>query len=92
MHAARTAAAAVTSLLVAQLFGLREAYWAPITTLVIEQSSLGATLAISRHRLAGTMLGAALGATVASQWSGQHVLAFGGSVFILGRACSRARI
>jgi uncharacterized membrane protein YgaE (UPF0421/DUF939 family) len=84
VHAARTAVAAVTSLLVAQLFGLPETYWAPITTVVIEQSSLGATFAISRDRLIGTMLGAALGATVASPLSGQHVLAFAGSVFILG--------
>jgi hypothetical protein len=32
----------VTSLLVAQLFGLPDAYWAPVTTVVIEPSSLRA--------------------------------------------------
>jgi hypothetical protein len=40
VHSARTAIAAVASLLVAGLFRLPEAYWAPITTLVITQSSL----------------------------------------------------
>ena len=41
VHSARTAMAAVASLLVARLFGLPATYWAPITTLVITQSSLG---------------------------------------------------
>ena len=40
MHSARTAIAAVVSLLAARLFRLQETYRAPITTLVITQSSL----------------------------------------------------
>jgi hypothetical protein len=39
-------------------FKLPEAYWAPITTLVITQSSLGATLTVSWQRFVGTALGA----------------------------------
>jgi uncharacterized membrane protein YccC len=39
-YSARTALAAKASLLVARLFALPEAYWAPITTLVAMQSSL----------------------------------------------------
>jgi uncharacterized membrane protein YccC len=35
LHSARTALATVASLLVARLFRLPEAYWAPITTIVI---------------------------------------------------------
>src|SRR6266404_2662357 len=50
VHSARTAVAAVASLLAARLFRLPEAYWAPITTLVITQSSLGAALTVSRQR------------------------------------------
>src|SRR2546425_7350561 len=50
VHSARTAVAAVASLLAAQLFGLSEAYWAPITTLVVTQSSLGAAFAVSWQR------------------------------------------
>jgi uncharacterized membrane protein YgaE (UPF0421/DUF939 family) len=90
VHSARTAAAAITSLLVAQLFGLHESYWAPITTLVIEQSSVGAALAVSWQRLIGTFLGAALGALVASH-STRHALAFGVSVFVLGLLRTRTR-
>jgi uncharacterized membrane protein YccC len=90
VHSARTAAAAVASVLAAQLFGLPEAYWAPITTLVITQSSLGAALAVSWQRFVGTALGAVVGAIVSSYF-GTHVLVFGTSVFILGLLCAVAR-
>jgi hypothetical protein len=50
VHSARTALAAVASFLVARLFRLQEAYWAPITTVVITQSSLGAAWKISWQR------------------------------------------
>jgi len=50
--------AAIVSLLVARLFRLPEAYWAPITTLVITQSSLRETLPVSCRRFVGTALGA----------------------------------
>src|SRR6266478_4089156 len=83
VHSARTAVAAVASLLAARLFRLPEAYWAPITTLVITQSSLGAALTVSWQRFVGTVLGAVVGAIVASHF-GPHVLVFGTSVFILG--------
>jgi len=64
LNSARTAAAAVVSLIVARLFRLPEAYWAPITTLVITQSSLGAALSVSCERFMRTVLGAAVGAIV----------------------------
>ena len=83
VHSVRTAIACVASLLVARLFRLPEAYWAPITTMVITQSSLGAALAVSWHRFLGTLLGAVVGAVVATYF-GPHALAFGIGVFILG--------
>ena len=86
VHSARTAVAAVASVLVARLFRLPEAYWAPITTIVITQSSLGAALKVSWQRFIGTGLGAILGAIVASHF-GPHVLVFGASVFLLGLLC-----
>ena len=89
VHSARTAAAAVTSVLVARLFGLPEAYWAALTTLVITQSSLGAALTDSWQRFVGTGLGAVLGAIVASHFE-PHVLVFGASVFFLGLFCPLA--
>ena len=83
VHSARTAVAAVASLLTARLFRLPASYWAPITTLVIVQSSLGAALTVSWQRFVGTALGAVAGAIVASYF-GPHVLVFGIGVFILG--------
>ena len=47
VHSIRTAIAATLSLAVARLFGLPEAYWAAIATLVVMQSTLSATLLIS---------------------------------------------
>jgi uncharacterized membrane protein YgaE (UPF0421/DUF939 family) len=90
VHSARTAIAAVVSVLAARLFRLPETYWAAITTLVITQSSLGAALTVSWQRFVGTALGAVVGAIVASQF-GPHVLVFGTSVFILGLLCALAR-
>jgi uncharacterized membrane protein YgaE (UPF0421/DUF939 family) len=63
---------------------------APITILVITQSSLGAALAVSGQRFIGTMLGAVVGAIVASHF-GPHVLVFGTCVFILGLLCAVTR-
>ena len=83
VHSLRTAIACVVSLLVAQVFRLPEAYWAPITTIVIAQSSLGAALAVSWHRFLGTVLGALGGAAVATYF-GPHAVAFGIGVFVLG--------
>jgi len=83
VHSLRTAVAAVVSLFIARLFRLPEAYWAPITTLVITQSSLGAALAVSGQRFIGTALGACVGVIVASYF-GPNMLVFGASVFLLG--------
>jgi len=86
-HAVRTAVAAVSSVLAARLFRLPEAYWAPITTLVITQSSLGAALTVSWQRLVGTVLGAVVGAIVATYF-GSQTLVFGAGVFLLGLICA----
>ena len=87
MHSARTAVVAVTSLLTARLFRLPEAYWAPITTVVITQSSLGAALTVSWQRFVGTFLGAVVGGIVA-RYFGPHVFVFGACVFLLGLVCA----
>ena len=87
MHFARTAAAGVAALLAARFFRLPETYWAPITTIVITQSSLVAPLTVSWQRFVGTAFGAAVGAIAASHF-GPRALAFGASVFILGLLCA----
>jgi len=89
VHSARTAVVAVASVLTARLFRLPETYWAPITTLVITQSSLGAALTVSWQRFVGTALGALVGAIVASYFPSQ-LLVFGICVFILGLLCAVA--
>lgn len=90
-HSARTAAAVLASLLVARWFHLSEAYWAPITTIVITQSSLGAALAVSWERFIGTLVGAVLGAIVAS-YLGPGALIFAACVFVLGLLCAALRV
>jgi len=83
VHSARTAVVAVASLLAARLFQLPEAYWAPITTLMITQSSLGAAFNVSWQRFLGTVLGTVTGALAAS-YLGAHVLIFATCVLVLG--------
>ena len=90
-HSARTAAAVLASLLIARLFRLPEAYWAPITTIVITQSSLGAALEVSWERFVGTMVGAVLGAIVASYF-GPRALVFAACIFVLGILSAALRV
>ena len=90
VHSVRTAVAAVAALLAARALRLPASYWAPITTLVITQSSLGAALKVSGQRFIGTVLGAALGGLVASYF-GPHLAAFGVCVFLLGVLCAVTR-
>lgn len=91
IHSARTTVAAIASLLIARLFHLPEAYWAAITTIVVMQSTLGAALTTSGQRLAGTALGAAMGALLAT-YSGSNlelrIAAFAAGVFLAGLICA----
>jgi len=82
-HCARTATAALVSLMVARWFGLSESYWAPITAVVVMQSTLGAALPVSAQRLAGTALGAAVGAVAGTYYPGNAVV-FGTCILFLG--------
>jgi len=91
VHSARTAIAAVISLLVARVLGLPEAYWATITTLVIMQSRLGAALAISEQRFAGTAVGALMGALLTTYF-GSNTIVFGLGVFAIGLICAALRL
>ncbi len=83
IHSIRTAIAATISLAVARLFGLPEAYWAAIATLVVMQSTLGATVLISVERIVATALGALAGALLANYFTGNLVV-FATAVFVLG--------
>jgi uncharacterized membrane protein YccC len=57
-HAVRTAVAATVSVIIARLVQMPEAYWAAIATLVVMQSTLGATLTLSLDRIVATAVGA----------------------------------
>jgi uncharacterized membrane protein YccC len=91
VHSLRTAIAATVALLVARVFRLPESYWAPITTLVVMQSTLGAAWTVSRQRFAGTALGAAMGAFLAGYF-GTNLFAFSTGVFAQGLICAALRL
>jgi uncharacterized membrane protein YgaE (UPF0421/DUF939 family) len=82
-HSIRTAIAATVSVVVARLVHMPEAYWAAIATLVVMQSSLGATLTLSIERIVATALGASVGA-VEVNYFGANLAAFALSIFFIG--------
>jgi len=91
VHAARTAVAGVISYLLARLCRLPEAYWAPISTMVVMQSTLGATVPVSAQRFAGTAVGAAVGA-VLNTWFRVNIWVFGAAVLLIGMICALLRV
>lgn len=91
VHALRTTVAAVASLMIGRLFRLPESYWAAVTTIVVMQSTLGAAWTTSRQRLAGTAIGAVIGALFAT-YVGASVAAFGSGVLIAGIICALLHI
>jgi uncharacterized membrane protein YccC len=82
-HSIRTAAAATVSVVVARLVQMPEAYWAAIATLVVMQSTLGATLTLSIERIVATAVGASVGA-VEVNYFGANLIAFMLALFFLG--------
>jgi uncharacterized membrane protein YgaE (UPF0421/DUF939 family) len=55
--------------------------------MIVMQSTLGAALEVSKQRLAGTALGATLGAVFA-QFAGSNLAEFGAGVFLCGVICA----
>ena len=82
-HSARTAAAAIASLLAARLSRLPEGYWAAITTLGVMQSVLGTSLPIAGRQFTGNALGAGLGAALVA-YVRPSVWTFGAGILLLG--------
>lgn len=82
-HVALTATAAVVSFLIARLFRLPEAYWAPISTLMVMQLTLSAALPVAVQYIAGTAIGAATGAVADTYFHGS-LGAFGAAVVLVG--------
>ncbi len=68
MDSLRTTIAAVAALLLARLLKMPEYYWAPISTIVVVQSTIPPRT-LGWQRFVGTALGAVLGAAIATFFS-----------------------
>ena len=86
-----TAFASIVSYLIARLFGLAEAYWAPMSTLIVMKLTLSAALPIAVQYVAGTAVGAAVGA-VADIYFHASVWTFGVAVVLVGLICVAFRV
>lgn len=82
LDSARTALATLVSLLVARALKFPEYYWAPISTIVILQSTIH-PLHGAWQRFAGTALGAAFGAVIAT-FVGRNAAAYAAGIFVCG--------
>lgn len=91
VHPVRTTIAAVLAFLLARLLGLPEVYWAPISAIVVMESTLGATLTVSWRRLIGTALGSVAGALLLNHF-GANLLAYASGILILGILCATMRL
>jgi uncharacterized membrane protein YgaE (UPF0421/DUF939 family) len=89
LDAARTTVAAVVSLLLARILKLPEFYWAPISAIVIIQSTIDPRT-LAWQRFAGTALGAALGALVAT-FLRPTALVYASAIFLCGVLCALLR-
>ena len=90
LDAARTTVVAVVSLLPARLLKLPEFYWAPISAIVIIQSTIDPRT-LAWQRFAGTALGAALGALIAT-WFHPGWAVYGVGIFVCGMLCALLRV
>jgi uncharacterized membrane protein YccC len=86
-----SALAAVVSYLIARLFRLPEAYWAPMSTLIVMQLTLRAAFPIAVQYVVGTAVGAAVGAATDIYFH-TSVGAFGAAVVLVGLLCVALRI
>ena len=82
-HAIRTAVAATVSVIIARMVQMPEAYWAAIATLVVMQSTLGATLTLSLERIVATAVGASVGALEAN-FFGANLITFALAIVLIG--------
>jgi uncharacterized membrane protein YgaE (UPF0421/DUF939 family) len=89
LDAVRTTIAAVASLLLARLLKLPEFYWAPISAIVIIQSTIDPRT-LAWQRFAGTALGAVLGALIATFFS-SGALVYAAGILLCGVLCALLR-
>jgi uncharacterized membrane protein YgaE (UPF0421/DUF939 family) len=71
-QAVLTSASATLALYLAELSHLPEAYWAAVSAIIVMQSDIDAATKASVNRLAGTAIGALVGACAGSLFAGQY--------------------
>ena len=91
VHVVLSALAAVVSYVIARLFRLPEAYWAPMSALIVMQLTLRAAFPIAVQYVVGTALGAAVGA-IADIYFHTSVGALGAAILFVGLLCVALRI
>jgi uncharacterized membrane protein YgaE (UPF0421/DUF939 family) len=74
----------------ARMPGLREAYWAPIASIVVLYPNREATLKAGFQRFLGTAIGSLIGWGCAAWWHG-NILAYGVGVMLAVAACHLLR-
>ena len=90
-HVCLAAIAALVSYLIAALLHLSEAYWAPMSALVVMQLTVSAALPVAAQYVAGTATGAAVGA-VTDAYAHGSVWAFAAAVVFIGVLCVVLRV
>jgi uncharacterized membrane protein YgaE (UPF0421/DUF939 family) len=90
LDAARTTLAAVVSMLLARTLRLPEYYWAPISAIVIIQSTIDPRT-VAWQRFAGTAVGAAVGALIATFFP-SNALVYAVAIFSCGALCALLRL
>ncbi|MGO9405233.1 MAG: FUSC family protein [Terriglobales bacterium] len=82
LDSVRTTFAAIAALLLARMLKLPEYYWAPISAIVVAQSTIPPRT-LGWQRLVGTALGALLGAAIATYF-GRSALVYAVGIFLCG--------
>jgi uncharacterized membrane protein YgaE (UPF0421/DUF939 family) len=86
----RTTLAAMAAMFLARMLKLPEYYWAPISTIVIVQSTIP-PLTLGWQRFVGTAMGAVLGAALATYFHPTLII-YAAGVFVCGVAAWLLRI
>jgi uncharacterized membrane protein YgaE (UPF0421/DUF939 family) len=90
LHGVRTTFAAVFSMFLARWLGLPEFYWAPISAIVIIESTINPRT-VAWQRFVGTALGAMLGGLIATFFS-SNALVYAIAIFASGVLCAVLRL
>jgi uncharacterized membrane protein YgaE (UPF0421/DUF939 family) len=90
LDSARTALAAAIALLLARMLKLPEYYWAPISAIVVVQSTI-TPRTLAWQRFVGTALGAVLGAAIATYFT-PSALVYAVGIFLCGMVAWLLRV